>query len=101
MAKTLTNNEKLFARISGNRCSYMDWHKQSIGLVKFYSSNLNAIRQFIHLGSTGEVQLKSMVFFCRYELAWIRMLVFYVPSDSGFAIQFFLKFTWEWKQWAN
>jgi hypothetical protein len=24
MAKTLTSNEKLFARISGNRCSYMD-----------------------------------------------------------------------------
>jgi hypothetical protein len=23
-AKTLTNNERLFARISGNRCSYMD-----------------------------------------------------------------------------
>jgi hypothetical protein len=29
MAKTLTNNEKLFARISGNRCSYMDWHKKN------------------------------------------------------------------------
>jgi hypothetical protein len=24
MAKTLANNEKLFAKISGNRCSYMD-----------------------------------------------------------------------------
>jgi hypothetical protein len=33
MAKTITNNEKLVARISGNRCSYMDWHKQIIGLV--------------------------------------------------------------------
>jgi hypothetical protein len=31
MAKTLANNEKLFARISGNRCSYMDWHKKSMG----------------------------------------------------------------------
>jgi hypothetical protein len=51
MAKTLTNNEKLFARISGNRCSHMDWHKQNIGLVKFAldSSNLNAVRRFTHL----------------------------------------------------
>jgi hypothetical protein len=52
MAKTLENNEKLFARISGNRCySYMDWHKKSIGLVKFAldSSNLNAVRRFTHL----------------------------------------------------
>jgi hypothetical protein len=40
-------------RISGNRCSYiyMDWHKKSIGLVKFAldSSNLNAVRRFTHL----------------------------------------------------
>jgi hypothetical protein len=31
-------------------------------------------------------------------------IVFYVPSDyteAGFAIQFLLKFTWEWKLWAN
>jgi hypothetical protein len=51
MAKTLANNEKLFARISGNWCNYMDWHKKTIGFVKFalYSSNLNAVRRFTHL----------------------------------------------------
>jgi hypothetical protein len=60
MAKTLTNNEKLFARISGNRCSYMDWHK-NIGLVKFAldSSNLNVVRRFTHL---------LYMYFCKWTL---------------------------------
>jgi hypothetical protein len=31
MAKTLTNNEKLFAMVSGNQCSYMDCHKKTLG----------------------------------------------------------------------
>jgi hypothetical protein len=31
MPATLTNNEKLLARISGNRCSYKDEHKKAWG----------------------------------------------------------------------
>jgi hypothetical protein len=66
MTETLANNEKLFARISGNRCSYMDWHTKNIGLVKFAldSSNLNVVRWFTHLLHTCTCKWDQYMFMC-------------------------------------